>query len=60
MKTIEAMKSFELARKNYQPEKVACLSKECNGFEMQNSECLFIGEFTLCWEKANGYFFMIV
>lgn len=28
MKTIEAMKSFELVRKNYQPEKVACLSKE--------------------------------
>ena len=28
MKTTEAMKSFELVRKDYQPEKVACLSKE--------------------------------
>ena len=28
MKTIEAMKSFELEQKNYQPEQVECLSEE--------------------------------
>ena len=55
MKTIEEMKSFPAARKNYRPEKVEKLSEEQMKWFRDAKFGMFItGEYIRCSEKGNG------